>query len=78
MTLKTVNQKSTPIIFSQWSSLGGNRIKRKDFYYESILKQESSEGLKLFSDLGVEQYIPKPEKNYKPFHFLKISDVESS
>lgn len=31
--------------------------------------------LHLVSDLGVDQYIPKPIQDYPPLHFLNISDA---
>jgi len=78
LTLYTVVDKPVPIIFSQWSSLGHNKIKRKDFCYKSMIDQASLSELPLFSDLGEEQYIPTPIKDYPPLHFLNISDAESN
>tara|TARA_B100000787_G_C16080046_1_gene244005 strand:- start:61 stop:714 length:654 start_codon:yes stop_codon:yes gene_type:complete len=78
LTLKTLDEVPIPITFSQWSSLGRSQIKRKDFSYKSMIDQSSLSELPLFSDLGEEQYIPTPTKDYPPLHFLNISDVESS
>ena len=78
LTLNTTNLNPTPITFSQWSSLGSNKIKRKDFCYKSMINQTSPSELQLFSDLGEVQYIPTPVKDYPPLHFLYISDAESN
>jgi len=75
LTLNTANENPVPITFSQWSSLGNNKIKRKDFCYKSMIDQASLSELPLFSDLGEEQYIPTPIKDYPPIHFLNISDA---
>jgi hypothetical protein len=77
LTLDTADIKPEPITFSQWSSLGGNKIKRKDFYYKVILNQNPTDDSKLVSDLGKENYIPMPIKDFSPTHFLKIANVET-
>ena len=75
LTLNTADEIPVPITFSQWSSLGSNRIKRKDFCYKTMVTQPINDELQLISDLGVEQFIPTPIKDYPPLHFLNISDV---
>jgi hypothetical protein len=75
LSFKSTNPESSPIIFSQWSSLGNNKIKRKDYYFKSMIDSSSLSELPLFSDLGEEAYIPTPVKNYPPIHFLKISNA---
>jgi hypothetical protein len=75
LTLSTTDTDPVPITFSQWSSLGHNKIKRKDFCYKSMIDQASLSELPLFSDLGEEQYIPNPINDYPPLHFLNISDA---
>jgi hypothetical protein len=78
LTLKTIGKSPAAITFSQWSSLGNNKIKRKDFYYETMVDKPNYDKLHLVSDLGVDQYIPAPIKDYPPIHFLSISDVKSN
>jgi len=75
LTLKTISNSPDAITFSQWSSLGNNKIKRKDFYYETMVDKPNYGELHLVSDLGVDQYIPKPIQDYPPLHFLNISDA---
>jgi hypothetical protein len=77
LTLKTISEVPVPITFSQWSALGNSQIKRKDFCYKSMVDQASLSELPLFSDLGEEQYIPTPTKDYPLIHFLNISDAQS-
>jgi len=75
LTLKTVNEKSKPITFSEWSLVTGSLIKRRDFTFHELLNHAAMRELPLFSDLGEDVFIPKPEKEYPPVHFLRISDV---
>ena len=75
--MKTISEVPLPITFSQWSALGNSQIKRKDFCYKSMVDQASLSELPLFSDLGEEQYIPTPTKDYPLIHFLNISDAQS-
>jgi len=75
LSLETVDDKPKPIVFSEWSSVNGSKIKRKDFCYKSMIDQASLSELPLFSDLGEEAYIPTPVKDYPPVHFLEIANA---
>ena len=76
LTLLTNDDEEKPIIFSQWSSIGGNKIKRKDFYYKVILNQGDTENEDLFSNLDRESCIPMPKIDYSPTNFLKIANAK--
>jgi len=71
LSLKTPDEKAEPIIFSEWSMVSGNLIKRRDFTM-AILLERSSEGLSLFSDLGDEVFSPTPVKDYPMINYLKL------
>jgi hypothetical protein len=75
LTLKTVGEKTEPITFSEWSSVTGSMFKRRDFTFHELLNHAAMRELPLFSDLGEDVFIPTPEKEYPPVHFLRISDV---
>ncbi len=63
------------IIFSEWSFVKGSLVKRIEYKYSDLIAYQSlSEGT-LFSDLGDEVILPKPIKEYKPIHFLELSNV---
>jgi hypothetical protein len=72
LTLKTVGDPPRPIVFSEWSLVNGSMLKRRDFTFHGLLEHESMKELPLFSDLGEEVFIPRPEKEYPPMHFLEI------
>jgi len=40
LTLKTVGSDDKPIVFSEWSTLNGSMIKRRDFTLDNLLKTE--------------------------------------
>ncbi len=63
------------------SSINGSLIKRRDFTFHSMLQNESLNELELFSfisDQGEEVYIPSPEKEYPPIHFLELFNMDAN
>ncbi len=70
LTLKTPDD-TKPIIFSEWSAMGG-KIKRRDFTLDNLLKNQSMAEPNLFSDLGDEAFIPTPIREYPLTHYLKL------
>ena len=75
LTLMTVDGKK-PIIFSEWSAVNGNLIKRRDFTLAELLKNEPYEDNSLFSDIFDEVFIPKPIKEYDLVHYLKVNEYD--
>ena len=76
LELKTVGNNPQPIVFSEWSSVNGSMIKRRDFTFHGLLEHEHIKGLPLFSDLGEDVFIPEPVKEYPLIHFLRIADAQ--
>jgi len=76
LTLKTVDEKPGYIVFSEWSPVNGSLLKRRDFTFHGLLAHEGMKELPLFSDLGDDVFIPTPEKEYPPVHFLEIAHVQ--
>lgn len=74
LTLKTVGDNPEYILFSEWSPVNGNMLKRRDFTFRSLLTHERTKELPLFSDLGEDVFIPRPAKEYPPVHFLEIAN----
>jgi len=73
LTLLTVNEKPECIVFSEWSPVNGSMLKRRDFTFHGLLAHEHMQERPLFSDLGENVFIPTPEKEYPPVHFLEIA-----
>lgn len=74
LSLKTVGDKAQPIVFSEWSPVNGNMLKRRDFTFHSLLDRDEIGGRPLCSDLGEDVFIPMPEKEYPLTHFLELVD----
>jgi len=76
LTLKTAGAKPEYIVFSEWSPVNGSMLKRRDFTFHGLLDHEGMKVLPLFSDLGEDVFIPTPEKEYPPTHFLEVANVD--
>jgi hypothetical protein len=76
LSLKTVGDTPMPIVFSEWSPVNGSLLKRRDFTFHGLLQHQMIKATPLFSDLGEEVFIPTPEKEYPPTHFLEVGDAD--
>jgi hypothetical protein len=56
----------------------GGMIKRRDFSFFELLYQSENNSMPLFSDTGEDLFIPKPEKEFPPVHYLKLWDMEAA
>lgn len=75
LTLRTVDDQPGPIVFSEWSMISGSMIKRRDFTFRGLLNHERVRETPLFSDLGEDVFIPTPEKEFAPVHFLDVANA---
>src|SRR5258708_5372061 len=75
LTLRTADAKQSYIVFSEWSPVNGSMLKRRDFTFHGLLAHEGMKELPLFSDLGENVFIPTPEQEYPPVHFMEIARV---
>lgn len=75
LSLKTVGNNPKPIVFSEWSPVNGSLLKRRDFTFHGLLAHEGLKKSSLSSDLGEDVFIPIPEREYAPVHFLEIANV---
>lgn len=66
LTLKTVDEKATPLIFSEWSRpFNDSRIKRRDFLFEEMINDQPDDIFKERSpETGKPVFIPKPIKEF--------------
>ncbi len=76
LTLKTVGENPDYIVFSEWSPVNGSMLKRRDFTFHGLLAHESMKELPRFSDLGEDVFIPTPERECEPVHFLKVANAQ--
>ncbi|MCC5905752.1 MAG: hypothetical protein JJU13_06090 [Balneolaceae bacterium] len=64
LTLKRVGLTDEPIIFSEWSLVYRDKVKRRDFTMTNLLSNQPMDEPNLFSDLGDEAFIPTPCAEY--------------
>lgn len=78
LTLKTVDEKGEPIVFSEWSLVEGSKIKRRDYSMAHLLAYQPMDGPNLFSDLGEEAFIPMPVAEFPITHYLKLAQATNA
>lgn len=66
------NDKSTPIIFSEWSLIG-TKLKRRDFIFNDLVNKNY--GTNLVSDSGNQAEIFSPVQDFPLVHYRKISSA---
>lgn len=59
-----------PIVFSEWSMINENMIKRRDYVFKFLVEQTHQ--FSLFNDEGNAAAIDEPIKDFPPVHFLKL------
>lgn len=96
LTLKCVdkngNDVDAPIVFSEWSFVTGALIKRRDFRFDVLLKQNEDSTmydvqLSIFGDTAngseywmidpiTKETIPRPIKEFEPIHYRRVQENE--
>jgi hypothetical protein len=72
LTFVAANATQAPIIFSEWSAVQGGLVKRRDFRFEKLVKKQAFFDL-MESDTADDVFIPYPDKEYPPAHFLTLA-----
>ncbi len=62
------------IIFSEWSTVNGSMLKRRDYMFKFLV--EKTHQFSLFNDEGNAAAIDEPVKDYPLVHFLKLGEDE--
>jgi SAM-dependent methyltransferase len=76
LSLKTVCGEAHPIIFSEWSPVNGDKVKRRDFSFRELMSEAEIKAMPLFSDMGEEVYLPTPIKDYPLKSFLRLHELD--
>lgn len=85
LTLETVEEDCSPaepIIFTEWSFASGNKIKRREFTLNELLKKSTPPKDDLYGSGGLfaeqveshEAFIPNPIKEHPLIHFLRVGE----
>ncbi len=64
-----------PIIFSEWSSVNGYMMKRRDYMFKFLV--EKTHQFSMFNDEGQPGAIDEPVKDFPLIHFLKLGEDDS-
>lgn len=75
LTLKRVDEGHQPIVFSEWSLVTGNMMKRRDFTFRELLARAERKDLALFAG-DREAFIPEPVREFPSVHFLRVMEAE--
>jgi len=59
-----------PIVFSEWSIINENMIKRRDYVFKFLVEQTHQ--FSMFNDEGNAASIDEPVKDFPLIHFLKL------
>lgn len=59
-----------PIVFSEWTIVNGNMVKRRDYIFKFLV--EKTHQFSLFNDEGTEAAIDQPVKDFPLVHYLKL------
>ena len=59
-----------PIVFSEWSMVNENMLKRRDYIFKFLV--ENSHQFSMFNDEGNAAAIDEPVKDFPLIHFLKL------
>lgn len=78
LTMKSVGRTPEPIVFSEWSSVNGSLVKRRDYSLAHLSVYQPMDGPSLFSDMGEEAFIPKPVRDFPLTHYLKLAEAEDA
>lgn len=74
LTMQTVYNQE-PIVFSEWSAVRSNHLKRKDYLFAHLLGYESIDSATPWINSDLKQnIIVRPIKEYPHIHFLRLQN----
>ncbi len=62
------------IVFPEWSFVKGNSIRRRDYIYKELIREENSK--EIVSVENQTAFIPEPIKEYPLINYLKVVEYE--
>lgn len=71
-----IPETKQPIIFSEWSPVNGNMLKRRDFMFKFLVEKTHQFTLD-FNDEGAEGAIDEPVKDFPPIHYLTLGEDDA-
>lgn len=65
-----------PIVFSEWSTVNGSMLKRRDYMFKFLV--EKSHQFSMFNDEGNAAAIDEPVKDFPIIHYLKLGEDDTN
>ena len=65
-----------PIVFSEWSTVNGSMLKRRDYMFKFLV--EKTHQFSLFNDEGSAAAIDEPIKEFPLIHYLKLGEDDAN
>lgn len=65
-----------PIVFSEWSAVNGDMLKRRDYMFKFLV--EKTHQFSMFNDEGNAAAIDEPVKDFPLIHFLKLGEDDTN
>ena len=76
--LSLLKTDGSPIVFAEWSNVGGSRFKETDYTMSNLLEAQDINSLPLFNELAEPVYLPKAIKEYSPKHYLALKENDTN
>ena len=73
--LTLLQENDVPIIFPEWNFVRGSMIKRRDYIYKELIKEDDDS----YTEKSIENkkaFIPEPIMEYPMMHYMKVVDYE--
>jgi len=72
--LTLLKSDGTPIVFAEWSSVGGAMFGETDYTMANLLQAGDINSLPLFNELKEPVYLPKAVHSFAPKHYLNLKE----
>lgn len=76
--LSLLKSDGSPIVFAEWSNVGGAKFKETDYTMANLLEVQDVNSLPLFNELKEPVYLPKAVKEYSPKHYLNLKENDTN
>jgi hypothetical protein len=73
LTMKTTDTEE-PIIFSEWSAVNGSMLKRRDYFFDHLMNNQSIDNSSPNNQINIDQKksLANPIKEFPLMHFLRL------
>lgn len=76
--LTLLKSNGEPIIFADWSNVGGANFKETDYTMANLLQAEDYNSLPLFNEFKEPVHLPKAVREYPVTHYLNLKENDAN